>query len=335
MKVAFTLFFMTISVLFNLSLIQAQDTLPYTFTLLHQEYTPLENPDIIIDTYWDDFDEQVIEFSLGFDFLLFNSLTNKLFIGGDFSDSALASSTDSLTPVNFIFPYSTDLMSRIDSAGYIVSTISEITEGEPGQRIYKAQWSNVGFYNDETGLDFVNFQLWLYEESGDIEFHYGPSFFIQPSEIIFDGLGPLVGLIENYDIFNTEELDLAIILENNPDKPTVTAYFDTDQEPAYLDGQPKDGIVYHFARRIVDATTNTEIQPLYVFPTIVENELHIKTTNLSNLSYQITDMTGRIIVKSSPLSSDVIHLPNLNEGMYIVTLFEGNQVVKTGRFLKQ
>lgn len=60
---------------------------------------------------------------------------------------------------------------------------TKIVEGENG-RILKVQYKNWGFYNDIMedfiSEDYVNFQVWLYEEDNMIEIHYGSSNITQP-----------------------------------------------------------------------------------------------------------------------------------------------------------
>ena len=58
-----------------------------------------------------------------------------------------------------------------------ISPISYTTTGIAGSRICKIQVSNAGFYGENnqngTSVSFINYQLWLYETTNDIEFRYG------------------------------------------------------------------------------------------------------------------------------------------------------------------
>lgn len=76
------------------------------------------------------------------------------------------------------------------------SIISYRTTGEPGKRIFKVQYENMGLtsYDD----DFVNYQVWLYEDRGNIEFRFGPQNLEAPNEISFGG-GAISGLVYRRD----------------------------------------------------------------------------------------------------------------------------------------
>jgi hypothetical protein len=53
------------------------------------------------------------------------------------------------------------------------AAVSLDVEGATGDRILKIQWKDMGF----TGFpieETVNFQLWMYERTGQVEFYYGP-----------------------------------------------------------------------------------------------------------------------------------------------------------------
>jgi hypothetical protein len=45
--------------------------------------------------------------------------------------------------------------------------------GEPGDKILKIQWRDMGFTGFPKDVR-INFQMWMYERTGEVEFHYGP-----------------------------------------------------------------------------------------------------------------------------------------------------------------
>ena len=92
-----------------------------------------------------------------------------------------------------------------------VSPISYATEGEAGSQIFKLQYKNAGFLGEEpdtSGLlpSSINFQIWFYEGSNDIEIHFGPSNFAAPFEEIDDFTGPLIALADSI----TEQVEYII-----------------------------------------------------------------------------------------------------------------------------
>lgn len=51
--------------------------------------------------------------------------------------------------------------------------ISVRVDGKPGSKIAKIQWKNMNFEGVSTEM-FVNFQMWIYQWNGKVEFFYGP-----------------------------------------------------------------------------------------------------------------------------------------------------------------
>src|SRR5688500_8504917 len=66
----------------------------------------------------------------------------------------------------------------LKSKGPNLSPILMEVAGSPGSRIMKLEWRNAGFYEDTSigFTNFVNFQIWIHEISGNIEYHYGASY---------------------------------------------------------------------------------------------------------------------------------------------------------------
>lgn len=54
-----------------------------------------------------------------------------------------------------------------------MTEVSVRVDGKPGSKIVKIQWKNMNFEGVSTEM-FVNFQLWIHQLSGKVEFFYGP-----------------------------------------------------------------------------------------------------------------------------------------------------------------
>ncbi|KAA3634849.1 MAG: hypothetical protein DWQ02_10710, partial [Bacteroidetes bacterium] len=274
MKTVSTLFlFLLISCFSN---VNAQGDYPYDFSHFQEEYADLENPVVLTDDYWDDFDELIYEFPLGFEFTFFDHIMTSIFLGDPFAE-ALYVQTGGLEEYNIMLPYTGDLISRYDNSGNIISQIGYLVEGEPGSRVLKGEFKNIGFYNDDDGTNFANFQFWLHESDGAIEFRYGPSNITLPLDYLFDDLpGPYVGLLNGY-LYDGEEFGDMYMLSGDAADPTY-AYYDgsTGEEPPALEGQPADGTVYRFGPVIINSVEETITNPvsIKVYPTITRNELN-------------------------------------------------------------
>ena len=112
------------------------------------------------------------------------------------------------------------------------------------------EWKNVGFYNeltdDNVSTDFTNFQLWLYESTGNIEIHFGPNSVTQPT-LCYDGeKEPFFGVYASYDLYNFGNLGSGLELTGPANMPTAQA--SVDPYLTYTDGTVSNGKVYRFVR---------------------------------------------------------------------------------------
>ena len=175
----------------------AQD-INYYFEQFTNEYSNLSNGTSLNNgAIWDD-PQYTID--LGFDFRILNQPTNYLQfadLGGSLVDTSFK---------YFIFATTSDLSDRSFNTenSVSVSPISYKIETGNNGSICKIEWKNAGFYEDEEGIYYTNFQLWLYEGSDMLEIHYGPSF-VDP-------------------IHYAWEQDACAILEMDEDTETATGF---------------------------------------------------------------------------------------------------------------
>ncbi|MFM7725329.1 MAG: hypothetical protein ACKO7B_01385, partial [Flavobacteriales bacterium] len=178
-----------------LSKLSAQ-TFPYGFSVLNDPYTDLLEPISISNA--DVWDDPFYTASAGFEFTLFETLTNTL---GIISPGSQIVNLNEASPdtVELLAPYFADIMTANDNDP--VSPISYQLEGPPGNQVFKLEWKNVGFYGEfqasNSFYNTTNFQLWLYQNSGVIEFRYGPNTIKSGGLIHYFGTGPLVLLGDN------------------------------------------------------------------------------------------------------------------------------------------
>lgn len=146
---------------------------PYTFTLITEDYVDLVNSTSINDgQIWDQNSAFHVDFDFDFNIngIAYNSLRVKA--GG----------------IEFI-GYGNIYMHifSVPCCGYLLkdrgtneseSPITFVEEGEEGSRILKIQWKNAGFvqeFSSSSENDYVNYQIWLYEEDNSVKIHYGES----------------------------------------------------------------------------------------------------------------------------------------------------------------
>lgn len=256
---------------------------------------------------WDD---PEYGFPIGFDFKLYDITIDSLFLGigtGGFVSNRF---DENYEAEYFICVFEADLIDRGDIAGISQSPISYKVEGSPGARIVKVEWKNAGFYGegDELGTlnDYINFQLWLFEGSNDIEMHFGPNMITNAPINYYEETGANVGLLD-YDLIN------AYFLSGAANNPVVVDTLD------YLNGTPSNGTIYKFSRSTVGIEKMTSTAK--VFPNPSNGIFTVKHFSGKISPYQIIDFTGKVIQQGILTDSEeTIDLSKNVKGVYLLNI---------------
>ncbi|MEO6040226.1 MAG: T9SS type A sorting domain-containing protein [Saprospiraceae bacterium] len=312
-------------------------TLPYTFSAEQGLYQPLANATSINNgEVWDDLD---IDVPLGFNFKLLGQTISSFNMYGDLSLNNLITQID---PGPVLLSYGDDLIDRGYYTGNSQSPISYKLEGTSGSHIFKIEWANAGYYNDENNTDFTNTQLWLFEGSNNIEMHFGPTHVINPV-VFFDFTGPLIGFLHKYSL-TQEYIDYMWYLQgpvNNPVVKVIDAnYIDTLTQT--LLGAPGDGLIYRFASTVVGVDDPQAFtSQLTAFPSIVSDVVTLAlASNISgmenDLRYEITDQLGRKL-RSAPFTGPAmqIDVSALSKGLYFLSLRSSGHLLATKIVVKR
>ncbi|MGB3078644.1 MAG: hypothetical protein WBB31_06160, partial [Saprospiraceae bacterium] len=215
----------------------------YHFSATSKPYVEITNGTALVTDTWDD-PELVIP--IGFNFQYYGTTMTTLYLPSTFTLITLIDDPSADIIGNIVL-FGADLIDRGYISGTSLSPISYKTDGNAGHRVLTVQWKNAGFLGDLSNFgfstDFINFQLKLYEEDGNIEFAYGPSTVTHPTED-YGANGPIIGLLESLDYINDINLGEIILLAGNPSNPTiVNAYQET-----HLNGSIPSGTSYIFSR---------------------------------------------------------------------------------------
>lgn len=296
---------------------------PYYLYVLDETYTPLTNPIALTTETWDD---PVINVPIGFDFSFLNTTTNNLWISG--LGAMMSINPIENEPFDILMVYQSDIIDIGYSEGTMMSPISYKISGEPGNRICKIEWKNVGFYNEVeefgTSLNTVSFQCWLFEGSNDIDVRFGPNS-IKQDDIAHDGIGPWIGLIDGF-MQVSQTFNHLYALQGSPDAPTVIDWTDFPmnmEEFVFLNEDPTNGTVYRFTSEPMSIAEPEVLIPnqfqLYPLPAsdIINLKFSSRTNTLNEIS--IYNLTGDIVkTLSSNLSEIRMDVSNLSQGVYIV-----------------
>lgn len=202
------------------------------------------------------------------------------------------------------------------------SNISYKTEGAVGSRIFKVEWSNVGFSGeitpDNISSDFANLQIWFYEGSNIMEFHFGPSFITNPSQSYWGETGVASGIYPDVNILDGTINGSAYFMSGDASTPTYN--FSTAYE-TYMTGFPANGTVYRYTPVSLLATAESQVNTcLTIAPTMVADSFSVMNTSKEKImSVQIFDTSGRL-VNTFTKDFDRISALELQKGSYLVVI---------------
>ena len=165
----------------------AQPTSGFVLETLDQPYEALMGATELSPLYWDDdagWDDPEFTIPLGFDFEFsitsFSSLTQwdygTSFYGGE--------AADFYTSALFFLLGEVDLadLGNVENDSLGNSPIRWLTEGMPGEQVFTLEYVNAGLFDEVysgeplESYSSLNFQLRLFEATGVLEVHFGPTF---------------------------------------------------------------------------------------------------------------------------------------------------------------
>ena len=300
----------------------------YTFVLSSGTYTDLTNATSLNNNQlWDDPDYVI---PIGFPFKLYNELLDSLYFEEGMGAGLTGPLDTNFGFEHYIATFEADIIDRGDLTGISKSPISYKVEGSSPNRILKVEWKNVGFFDEGDSLgtlnDYISFQLWLYEGSNNIEFHYGPSNIANPL-IDYEGeTGAYIGLADSAltDVYLLKGSVAAPVLSN-----TIQAVI----------GTPANGTIYKFIYNStisINSGNNPEIKAIFA-PNPMQESAMLRFENYTpqDAKLIITDIQGRIVREINHISSTEIWIErkNLQKGVYLYRLIENGRYITQSKFI--
>jgi len=281
----------------------------YMFNVESAAYEPIQGGQALVDDVWDDPD---LAIPIGFSFEFFSRTIEDLSLRSNFNIITLSENTINNTFSLFLL-FGADLVDRGLADSIHLSPITRKLEGDVGSRVMTVEWENAGFFGDllsnGTSTDFVNFQMKLYEASGDIVYHFGPSSVTMPA-LAYSGLtGTTIGIAEDYDgdfdIVNGE----IILLSGDPSDPDVN----TDYMNYTLDATIPENTIYRFSRESTGTIDPEAVRGEdYFYPNPTTGSLCIRTDLKEEISspVRVYAHDGRLVKQLDGATSyDLTGLP--------------------------
>lgn len=193
-----------------------------------------------------------------------------------------------------------------------LSPIYYEVSGETGDRIFKLEYVKSGFVNDEEEEDYINYQLWIYENCDVFEIHIGESSIDSAETDLFYNNRPsaFMGYGNYFPNF-------FYILGGNVIDPVLQT------NPLYtLDSVPNSGSVYTFRNCFVSLDEKEETTfAIYPNPTSDQVNLQFNET-LTGSTLRIVDLSGQTVYTAilSSTNTHSIDTDFLKQGVYIVTI---------------
>ncbi len=198
--------------------------------------------------------------------------------------------------------------------------------GVEGQRVFKFEYANAGFAEEyfqyHTNADHLNLQIWLYEESGAVEYRFGASSVAHQADYFPEHSGVFIGFVRNYGV-NTRDAESQYLLSGSAMQPSIE-YGGQTQSAKGLTGLPPAGTVYRFVPvRKQPATLHTISQEkrMTVFPVNCRDFIQVVNPLHEETRFELLSAGGGCVQRGDlQHGGNRISTGGLTEGMYILVV---------------
>lgn len=265
---------------------------PYSATVLNEYYLELDNPTALeIGIGWDDPEEQIpLEFSLDID----GTASGGILMVGGTGEMLMNNAENGL--LNILWPISLDVMDIGAVEAEEFSSIRYQTTGEAPNRILKVEWNECGLYDEISSAGTtsarINFQTWVYESGGIIEYRFGPNTL---NDSVYDPEFLTSGIILGFDYdaydgtFYTASGDAT-----DPDWSLTDDFYQWYYSGANLSGVPVEGTVYRFGPATDIPSNAPATATFFTYPNPTAGAAWIQNGPAA-AEFQVFDATGRAV----------------------------------------
>ncbi len=296
----------------------ANAQMPYTLTVKNESYTPLTSGATSINGT-DIWQESNYSVPLTFNMNIGGKTTSRLFLS---SSNSIGSDTAGI--INGFLVLGAEVVDRGLGGSASKSPIRYAIAGTAGSRIFKLEVFNAGFADEHANYatlnDSLSYQVWLYEGSNVVEYHYGPSRISHASDYFPLG-GPLMGYMKNNNI-ETSDFEKWYLLKGSATAPTVDSISGFTGTIPALNAYPPSGTVYRFTPKNQSTAVSDLLKGMVgVYPTRCTSELYIDNVAVSEIGYKLVALNGVTLqTGKAGKGKTALDVSGLAQGMYFLQL---------------
>lgn len=211
------------------------------------------------------------------------------------------------------------------------SMFSYQVAGLGGERGLLLQWKNMGFADGDSS-DFINFQILLFEKSGNISIRIGD---VNVKNNIWENNanGPIIGLLEMDNTFSTIFNRTWLTGDAQSPVETKTGTF------LALNSTPQKGTTYTFSPKttsVSEIANNGDV--IKAYPTVITHQTAItikSEATAKNLTVKLYNTVGQLL-KTEVVSSNnhQMQLPEMQSGIYVLQFEKEGKVIGKSKLVK-
>ena len=195
------------------------------------------------------------------------------------------------------------------------SSVSYKIVGASGSKILKVQWKNMKVRVGQAG-NYLNMQIWVYQQNGVVEIHYGPRSANNASGFNIN-TGPQVGMFLSGFAF-TQCLE-KLWVNGSPTSPVL----DSNANYVFkaMSGIPDAGTLYRFTPRFLTGIKEPEGKLQFQsYPNPVKDVVYLERED----TYCLYEISGKKLF--TWYNTRQLNLEALANGIYFLTNSEGSTI---------
>ena len=204
------------------------------------------------------------------------------------------------------------LLESIDAS----SSVSYKIEGTGTGKVLKVEWKNLRVKSGQAG-NFVNVQTWIYQQSGIVEFRYGP----RSANNASGYTDPATGLYIGISYCNNSVTNMYEKMQVTGTPPNYNVDSVLNLNVPNIQGVPDEGTVFRYVPKAVAAGVDdlSLFDNVIAYPNPSNDKLVVKLPETSNTTIEMVQMSGRLVYRgSSAGNSHIIDTRNIPAGSYIL-----------------